>query len=106
MEEDVIPFCLDAEEKNLITIYEQELAEMHDGGNLASASDIVRWLKPVYSRGIYSDFDTNITTKTLDAKIIVEAPILANIGSVKYTFAGLPTNDLESIALNNSNSRV
>ena len=104
MEEDVIPYCLDKEEKNLVAIYEQEIESIHDGGNLAAASDIVRWLKPIYSRGIYSDFDTKIHRVTHKEKITVEAPILLNIGSVDLpiTAIGLTQkSDFELITLNN-----
>ena len=103
MEEDVIPFCLDEEEKNLVSIYQKEINYVHNGGgNLAAASDIARWLKPVYSRGIYSDFDTRIHPISLKEKITVEAPILLNIGSLEFPFTDLPKeNDLETIVLNN-----
>ena len=107
IEDQILPFCLNNEEKNLAALYQQEIKALHDGGNLAAASDMLRWLKPIYSLGIYSDFDVTVNTKELPQTIPVEAPILLNLGSVKIPISGLPRqNDLEAIFLNNDTIAV
>lgn len=72
---------LDSEEKQLIEIYEDEISHLDAGGNLAAASDVLRWIRPVYQLGTYSDFDVNIKTKDLPDYIPVKSDILLNIGS-------------------------
>lgn len=105
IEDEIIPECLRGEsetEKRLIGLSEQEIAAINHGGNLAAASDILRWLKPVFSRGIYSDMDVTPKTKGLPEEITVEAPVIMNIGSISIPISGLPlSNKLESLALNN-----
>ncbi|MBN9230775.1 MAG: hypothetical protein BGO90_07795 [Legionella sp. 40-6] len=54
---EIIPFCATDNQQTLIALYEDEIGNLDTGGNLAAASDILRWLKPVYDSGIYSDFD-------------------------------------------------
>ncbi len=89
---DIIPASETPEENQLIALYEDEVSHLSQGGNLAVASDLIRWLKPVYQLGTYSDFDTNIDTRKLPKTIPVEAPILMNIGStVVQSEATFPT---------------
>ncbi|MDP3267857.1 MAG: glycosyltransferase family 88 protein [Legionella sp.] len=78
---DVFPLCQTDKERQLIEIYKDEMAHLDKGGNVAVGSDILRWLKPVYELGTYSDFDVHVDTSTLPKTISVEKPILLNIGS-------------------------
>ena len=101
VEEDIIPACSTQEsEQNLIRIYTQEIqaVQQNEGGNLASASDILRWLSPVYRLGIYADFDVAISTKQCGDVISIPKPILLNIGSL--CIDGAPKK-IEFIILNN-----
>lgn len=68
-------------EEALYKFYQDEIQHLKEGGNLAVASDILRWLSPVYSLGTYSDFDYPIDTNHLPETIEVDAPILINLGS-------------------------
>lgn len=68
-------------ERKLFRIYDREI-NFANYGNPAAASDILRFLSPIYSRGIYSDFDTVIKTKDIGT-ISVNKPLLLSIGSVK-----------------------
>lgn len=70
-------------EKILYQFYKDEVTHLGDGGNLALASDILRWLSPVYTKGAYTDFDVPVDTTNLPPSISVETPILINIGSLK-----------------------
>ena len=98
IEEQIIPACSDNEDEiRLIGLYRQEIAALNDGGNLAAASDILRWLKPIYSLGVYSDFDVKINTQGLPESISVDAPIILPIG----TTPSYVSWDLEMVALNN-----
>lgn len=56
--------CKTTEEKKLLTIYHDELRHFGSGGNFGTASDILRWLKPIYALGTYSDFDVIIDKRT------------------------------------------
>lgn len=75
----ITPACQTIEEKKLITLYEDEILHLNEGGNLAAASDILRFLSPVYSLGTYSDFDVEINTAKLPASIPVKEPVLMNL---------------------------
>ena len=77
----IIPQCNQESEQQLIKIYEDEISHLNAGGNLAAASDILRWLKPVYCWGTYSDLDVQVSTKNLPKTIDVYADILFNIGT-------------------------
>ncbi len=103
IEDDIFPHCSASEsEQNLIRLYQAEVDALGAGGNLAAASDILRWMRPVYQLGIYADFDVSIGTRKLPKSITVEAPILLNIGPLIYVNGGqFSTKNLESIALNN-----
>ena len=102
MEKKVIPNCKTKEEIDLITVYEREIStSLSEGGCLAAAADYMRWLKPIYERGIYCEPDTPFSTKSLPEKVLVNAPILTNTGSVELPIKGLPQkSELELIILN------
>ncbi|MFJ1267559.1 glycosyltransferase family 88 protein [Legionella lytica] len=70
-------------EQRLFHFYDDEIGHLTQGGNLAVASDILRWLSPFYKLGTYSDFDYPIDTSALPELIDVDAPLLLNIGSLK-----------------------
>ncbi|MDR3504083.1 MAG: glycosyltransferase family 88 protein [Legionella sp.] len=70
-------------EQKLFHFYNDEITHLNQGGNLAVASDILRWLSPLYKLGTYSDFDYPIDTSALPELINVDAPLLLNIGSLK-----------------------
>ncbi|KTD45915.1 putative glucosyltransferase Lgt1 [Legionella rubrilucens] len=97
---EVIPHCETQEEKNLITIYNDEMSHLKKGGNPAVGSDILRWLKPVYELGTYTDFDVHVDTGKLPETIAVEKPLLLSVGS--YALKG----DIEAISINNDTIAV
>ena len=70
-------------EAELLQHYKQEIANLDLGGNLAVASDILRWISPIFRLGTYTDFDVPVDTSALPAKLDVESPLLLNIGSLK-----------------------
>ena len=100
LEEEITSNCRD-EELELLNLCKQEIAAFGNGGSLAAASDILRWLHSVYSLGVYSDLDVTPNTHSLPQEIEVDRPLLLNIGSIEQTITGLNKNDLENIALNN-----
>lgn len=67
------------EEKELLQLADQEL-ENTLLGNVAAASDIVRLLRPVLRRGIYSDVDFEFDFSTLPKEIIINGALLLNVG--------------------------
>ncbi|WED41985.1 glycosyltransferase family 88 protein [Legionella cardiaca] len=78
------------EERKLYAFYKDEITHLKDketsqplGGNLAVASDILRWLSPVYKLGAYTDFDVPVDTTNLPETIVTESPLLLNIGSLR-----------------------
>ncbi|MDF1645545.1 MAG: glycosyltransferase family 88 protein [Legionellaceae bacterium] len=71
------------EDKQLYAYYQDEIQHLQEGGNLAVASDIIRWIPPVYSKGTYTDFDVPVDTHNIPAHVSVEAPLLLNIGSLQ-----------------------
>lgn len=86
IEEDVIPKCKNnVNEQKLVKLYQDEINFLANGGNLAAASDILRWLSPVYSLGTYSDLDVSVKMKKTPPGKVVSSPILLNIGSIKCT---------------------
>lgn len=95
--QDIFSACSTQEERDLIAIYQEEIRHLHNGGNLAVGSDILRWLEPVYKLGTYSDFDLKIDTRHLGKTVEVEKSLLLNIGSSETKFI----KRLESVALNN-----
>lgn len=97
---DVIPHCRSEEEKKLIKIYEDEISHLEDGGNLAVGSDVLRWLRPVYELGTYTDFDVHVDTRELPETISVEKPLLLSLGSYAVK------SDVESICINNDTIAV
>jgi len=107
LEEEVFPQCsTDPDEASLANLCQEEIRALGRGGNLGAASDMLRWVKPVYSLGVYSDFDVTINTNGLPETISVAAPILMKLGSLQLPIAGLTQNDLETIALNNDSIAV
>ena len=83
------------EERRLFQWYLTEITSLGEGGNLASASDILRVLSPVYEKGIYSDFDVVVKTAHLPPEIEIEAPLLLRVGSIKMFYG------MEQIVVNN-----
>lgn len=70
-------------EKRLYRFYREEISNLNTGGNLGVASDILRWLSPIFRLGTYTDFDVPIDTTNLPPYIATEMPMLLNIGSLK-----------------------
>lgn len=69
------------------TLYKYMMMELvaaknNTGGNLAVASDIARWLKPIYTRGIYSDLDVKVNTVGLPEILLIDKPYLTNYGTI------------------------
>ncbi len=84
MRSDIIPQCLSNPkpyEKELIALYEDEINNLNLGGNLAAASDIIRWLSPMYTLGIYSDFDVHVDTRTLNSTLSIDGELVTNLQS-------------------------
>lgn len=61
-------------EKELLKIAKNELTEKH--GNAAPASDIVRFLRPVIKRGIYTDFDVEVNFSQVEKEIPIKEYLL------------------------------
>ncbi|MBA4695902.1 MAG: hypothetical protein H2069_00765 [Legionella sp.] len=96
----IIPQCQTALEERLIEIYEDEIFHLEGGGNLGVASDILRWLKPVYELGTYTDFDVKVDTQNFPSIIPVEQPLLMNLGS------GIMPDGYEAVCINNDTIAV
>jgi glucosyltransferase Lgt1/2/3 len=94
VQKDIIPACQTKEEIDLLAIYQDDIQHLKQGGNLGAASDILRWLKPVFCLGTYSDFDVEVNTRNIAAEILVDKPLLFNVGSV-------PSADDEAAYVNN-----
>ena len=78
-------FQLTENERKLLRLYEEEINNLSNGGNLAAASDILRWISPVYSLGTYCDLDASIDTSSLPETVSVSSPLLLNVGhELKY----------------------
>ena len=77
--------CKTSAEKKLLTIYHDELRNFGSGGNFGTASDILRWLEPIYALGTYSDFDVIIDTNGVPDTITTEKPLLFNLRSYNVT---------------------
>jgi glucosyltransferase Lgt1/2/3 len=92
---------LTEEEQILFKFYKEELDQVKTGGNLAVASDILRWLSPVYTKGSYTDFDFPVDTTSLPLTMELEAPLLLNIGSLRMRRQEfiLANNDFIAIAV-------
>ncbi|MFA5959161.1 MAG: glycosyltransferase family 88 protein [Tatlockia sp.] len=82
---EIFPHCHSIEEHHLIKVYQDEMCHLNEGGNVAVGSDILRWLKPVYTLGTYSDFDTTVDTRKLPDTVAVNGAFLLNIGSVQQS---------------------
>ncbi len=108
----IIPKCNQHSEQQLIKVYEDEISHLDAGGNLAAASDILRWIEPVFLLGTYSDFDVDVSTKGLPPIIPVLSEFLFNFGSVfskdKYGVEQenlVPNNDVIAV-LNPKSTRI
>lgn len=66
-------------EKELMFYANEEMIRHRDGGNLAAASDIVRFLSLTEKLGIYSDFDVTIDTAGAPSTVTIDAPMLLNL---------------------------
>lgn len=75
--------CKQGLESQLIAIYQDEITHLDEGGSLAAASDVLRWLEPIYCLGTYSDLDVRVVSKGLPSSIAVFEEFLLNIGSHK-----------------------
>ncbi|MBA3987350.1 MAG: hypothetical protein H0X63_12450 [Flavobacteriales bacterium] len=87
-------------EKTLYLYYKDEINNLDNGGNLAVASDILRWLPAVYRYGTYTDLDFPVNTNKLPKNIIVKAPLILNIGNANFgkkTFL-LSNNDFIAVS--------
>jgi len=83
IEIDIIPNCKTDQELSLAELYNNEIKNLKNGGgNPAAASDILRWISPVYNLGTYTDFDVEVDTKEIPAMIEIKSPLLLNLGSV------------------------
>lgn len=90
---------LSEKEQALYKHYKKELCSLDNGGCLALASDILRWISPIYKLGTYMDFEAQIDTSKLPEQVIVKSPLLLNIGSLKL-------GEEEFIFLNNDTIAV
>ena len=97
---DLLPNCRTVEETNLISIYNDEMSHLQQGGNVAVGSDILRWLKPVYELGTYTDFDVHVDTSKLSPTMTVLRPLLMSLGS--NVFFG----KAETVSINNDTISV
>ncbi|WP_233588643.1 glycosyltransferase family 88 protein [Legionella sp. km535] len=91
-------------EKKLYEFYRDEITHLSEGGNLAVASDILRWLSPVYSVGAYTDFDVPVDTSKLPARVSVKAPLLLNIGSLRIRNKDIILSNNDYIAIVDPNA--
>lgn len=96
---DIIPQCITAAELNLIDDYNKAVQSIELGGNLAAASDILRWLSPIYKLGTYSDMDVLIDVKNLPKIIKVSRPLLFNLGSLKIFGIDYPVINNDILAV-------
>jgi hypothetical protein len=79
--------------ENELRLYAIEEMKNHkNGGNLAAASDIVRFLSPTKGLGVYSDFDTKIDSSHAPDKIGISAPFLFHLSLTMHyiSFFGCP----------------
>lgn len=95
---DILPNCNTVEEVNLITLYQDNIMHLDQGGNLGAASDVLRWLRPAYELGTYTDLDVTVDTNKLPPVIEVEESLLVNIGSIALDFLG---TNYESLCVTN-----
>lgn len=93
----VFPHCRDLLDRRLIQAYQDEVDHLETGGNLASASDKLRLLAPIFLQGTYSDFDVDVQTASLPETIEVGSPILIRLSS----FFPYPGSSDERVSVNN-----
>ena len=77
----------DKRHEQLLALYEDEISNLDHGGNLAAASDILRWIKPVYTKGTYSDFDVMVQTKALPETLTINADLLLFFGCLFHNLS-------------------
>ncbi|WP_367608133.1 glycosyltransferase family 88 protein [Legionella sp. W05-934-2] len=92
-ENQIIPVNADSEEFrspletdteiNLYQHYKDEITHLKKGGNLGVASDILRWLPSCYRLASYTDLDDPLDTNNFSTNVLVEAPIIINVGTLK-----------------------
>lgn len=106
----IIPFNISDIQREELNDVEQKLMRYYDaeinfnqGGNPAAASDIVRFIAPLYKLGTYTDFDVEVRTKGIEP-ITVTKPILLSIGSIIQKHDDSDT--IEQITLNNDRFAV
>jgi hypothetical protein len=76
---DIMPALKTEEERRLMELYEDEVSHLKEGGNLASAADLLRILSPVYA-WTYTDFDVEVVdTHKMPETIKVKEPILISL---------------------------
>lgn len=103
---DIIPQCITTAELNLIDDYNKAVQSIELGGNLAAASDILRWLSPIYKLGTYSDMDVLIDVKNLPKIIKVSRPLLFNLGSLKIFGIDYPVINNDILAVVDSSQAL
>ncbi|BCA94412.1 hypothetical protein TUM19329_07730 [Legionella antarctica] len=86
-------------EKKLYEYYKDEMTHLSDGGSLAVASDIIRWISSVYRLGTYTDFDVTVDTSQLPPTLLVDTPLLLNIGSLKIKKKEIVLSNNDCIAV-------
>jgi hypothetical protein len=91
---------LSEDEKKLLEIYLDEVNNLNAGGNLAAASDILRWIKPIYRLGTYSDFDVSVKTKYLPEKVKVHTDLIFPASSLGFNNDIIAIVDQDSPIIN------
>lgn len=91
IEDEVIPQLHTVKEKKLAHIFQQKIDALNNDGNLITASDILPWLRPLYTLGTYSDLDVDINTARLPSLKVLRSPLLLNIGSGP---SSVPTHEI------------
>lgn len=100
LSKDVFPKCQQDAEKKLIALYQTEIDNLGQGGNLGAASDILRWLSPIYQLGTYTDCDVVVNTRDLPPTVEVKKPLLLSLGS--HTLPVDFNSPLEQAFVNNN----
>lgn len=77
----LIAQCTHPLEKALAELYQDEISHLNAGGNLGAASDILRWLSPVFQLGVYSDLDVVVSTQKLAPRVQVFGDLLVSVGN-------------------------
>lgn len=89
---------LSREDRELVRLAHAELDNLQIGGNVAAASDLVRWLRPIISQGIYLDIDLEPDFTSFNGDDFrSRSPLLINMGSELKESSNIED---ESIAMN------